>query len=217
MRLDSNLQIEATNLGLDAQALGLLIYINSNWYLEEVKGIDLQHRYPLLFKSSVEVKKSFDLISEAGFVTGNYVSGIIKDIELNKVEFHNFFTSNQTVIKREKVKKEPKAEMSSDVTDIVKFYNTFPEMPRPAKLTASNKSILNDKLKSLPREQIIDAIKYADSARWIKAKLDETWMNMNWILRNIEGFCEGGKYRTTTQQTRVDNYTKSDMEDIVTF
>lgn len=218
MYLNSMLQVEAVNRGLDVQSLALLVHLNDNWFLEEVRGIDIQNKYPILFKSSTEVRRAFDSISDKGFVTSNFVSGIMKEMELNKELFAELFTSCQTIIKRAGIKKTTIKDASSpDMLEIVKHYNTFPEMPRPATLTASNKSILNDKLKSLSKDEIMEAIGYADTAKWIKGKLEERWLNMNWILRNIEGFIEGGKYRTGVQQTRVDNYSKSDIDDIVVF
>jgi len=214
--MNSVMQVSAINRNLDLKALVLLNYIRDHFFMEKIVGSKLQLSNPLVFTSSADVKSAFERLVDEGFLFGVYNRGVISSMELNFESFKDFYSAEDVVIKREKKSFVKKKEISGEEVEIVDHYNKYPELPRPSTLTPTNRVIIKSKLDLYSLDEIKDAITFADEVNWIKSKLEEPWLNLTWIIRNIENFMPDGKYRNI-RQVKEPAYVSSNTEEVDLF
>lgn len=194
-------QAKLINIGVGFRGYIVLNYIKDNFITESIKGIELQNSNPLFFKNSADVKNAFDELTNSELINAEFNNGNIENIELNYELIRFVYKVEDVIISKEKIKKTKKdsikieSQLIAVMNDIVSHYNNYSFLPRPSKLTDTNKEVLKSKLNIFSPETIKDAITYVSTQNWVLNKADENWLNMCWILRNIEGFMEGGKYR----------------------
>lgn len=214
--MDAYDQIKAKSLGLSIKGLTLLMHIRDNFIPEIVKGSTLQKQNCLIFTSANDVKKGATELKEAGLIDCSYENGQIKDLNVDIVECNKFFSEKLNKIKRESVKKVAKKteKTSPETKDIIDYYNSFPLLPRPAGLTDTAKRVVGVAMGDHSVDSIKDGILHASKANWLINKADENWCNMVWVIRNIDRFVEGGKYRDKIQKSE-NNVVQSEEEEIV--
>lgn len=193
--MNSVLQAKCKNLGLNLKDLFILEYLKSKYiFVEEFKSSDIVNENPLL--ETPDIKSALEKLEDCGLIymdkewdRGAFsISFVIeKMIELYKIE--------DVEIKKEKKKtvKKQQQEVSDEVKLILDEYNKT-DMPS-ASLTDRRKKAINSALSKYKVEDIVDAMRYACSQRWVLDKSSEKWMDLAWILTRIDEFMEGGKYR----------------------
>lgn len=193
--MNSVLQAKCKNLGLNLKDLFILEYLKNKYiFFDEFKSSDIINENPLL--ETPDIKSALEKLEDCGLIymdkewdrgTFSISFGIEKMIELYKIE--------DVEIKKEKKKtvKKQQQEVSDEVKLILDEYNKT-DMPS-ASLTDRRKKAINSALSKYKVEDIVDAMKYACSQRWVLDKSSEKWMDLAWILTRIDEFMEGGKYR----------------------
>lgn len=183
------------NAGVKYRGLFVLLYLRDNFWMKEIKKSDLRNRYPIIFQSYVDIKIGFEELKYAGLIDGfNMDRTVVNEYSFIPEILDNIFSS--TIVTLPKAKKEVNVEeVCNDVADIIKYYNTFDRLPRPANSTANVRNSIKTKLKTLSVETIKDGIEFASTQDWLFNKSEAIWCNLFWVINNIEGFCDGGKYR----------------------
>lgn len=193
--MNSVLQAKCKNLGLNLKDLFILEYLKSKYiFVEEFKSSDIVNENPLL--ETPDIKSALEKLEDCGLIymdkewdrgTFSISFGLEKMIDLYKIE--------DVEIKKEKKKtvKKQQQEVPDEVKLILDEYNKT-DMPS-ASLTDRRKKAINSVLSKYKVEDIVDAMKYACSQRWVLDKSSEKWMDLAWILTRIDEFMEGGKYR----------------------
>lgn len=193
--MNSVLQAKCKNLGLNLKDLFILEYLKNKYiFVEEFKSSDIISENPLL--ETADIKSALEKLEDCGLIymdkewdRGIFAIsfGLEKMLDLYKIE--------DVEIKKEKKKtvKKQQQEVSEEVKLILEEYNKT-DMPS-ASLTDRRKKAINSALLKYKVEDIVDAMKYACSQRWVLDKSSEKWMDLAWILTRIDEFMSGGKYR----------------------
>lgn len=193
--MNSVLQAKCKNLGLNLKDLFILEYLKNKYiFVEEFKSSDIISENPLL--ETADIKSALEKLEDCGLIymdkewdRGIFTIsfGLEKMLDLYKIE--------DVEIKKEKKKtvKKQQQEVSEEVKLILEEYNKT-DMPS-ASLTDRRKKAINSALLKYKVEDIVDAMKYACSQRWVLDKSSEKWMDLAWILTRIDEFMSGGKYR----------------------
>lgn len=192
--IDRHLQVSAINIGLSYKGLLVLIYLRDHFYIQNIKSIDIQNTYPLFFNSSADTKGGIDELVNNNIITCRWTRGNISNIVIDGETLKGIFDNESLVINKVVVKKKVTKE-DPRVSLLVSHYNEYPELPKPSTLTANVRAMALAKLELYNEDSIKDAITFASEQQWLTNKADERWCNLLWVLRNIEGFMEGGKYR----------------------
>lgn len=202
--MNSVLQAKALKFGLDYRALCLITYIKDTYiFTKEYTSVDITNNNPLIFINSTEVKRSLDLLEDCDMISIDYWSKGKFMITPNADNLKELFTNSLVqIVKDKKVRRVKKEEISGDIKLILDEYNKT-DMPS-ASLTDRRKKAIDNVLSKYKVEDIIDALKFACSQRWVLDKSSENWMDLAWILNRIDEFMEGGKYRKK-QDKKQDN------------
>ncbi|MGL5713820.1 MAG: hypothetical protein ACRCX2_12430 [Paraclostridium sp.] len=211
--LTMKIQNELKNKAVTYRGYELLQYLKDT-YFSDVRGSELQKLRPLVFKESRDVKQAFEELVGAMLISGEYKNGVIKNVIPNiqiLLAMANLDTGI-VVVKAEPKKKSVKKEVHEDVLSIIKYYNEFPELPRPATATPLVISRIEEKLKFMPVEQIKEAIEFASKQSWLINKGGENWCSMAWVINVINEFSDGGKYRKDSTGTTTESKYSAMME-----
>lgn len=200
--MNSVLQAKCKNLGLNLKDLFILEYLKNKYiFVEEFKSSDIISENPLL--ETADIKSALEKLEDCGLIymdkewdRGIFAIsfGLEKMLDLYKIE--------DVEIKKEKKKtvKKQQQEVSEEVKLILEEYNKT-DMPS-ASLTDRRKKAINSALLKYKVEDIVDAMKYACSQRWVLDKSSEKWMDLAWILTRIDEFMSGGKYRKKQEESK---------------
>ncbi|MGL5715415.1 MAG: hypothetical protein ACRCX2_20520 [Paraclostridium sp.] len=219
--LTMKIQNELKNKEVTYRGYELLQYLKDT-YFSDIKGSELQKLRPLVFKESRDVKQAFEELEKAMLISGEYKNGVIRNVIPNiqiLLGIANLDTGI-VVVKAEPKKKSVKQEVPEDALSIIKYYNEFPELPRPATATPLVISRIEEKLKFMPVEQIKEAIEFASKQSWLINKGSENWCSMAWVINVINEFSDGGKYRkdstaTTTTESKYSAMMENDSVEVI--
>ena len=192
--INKYLQVSALNHGLSHKGLFVLVYLRDHFYIQNIKSIDIQNTYPLFFNSSADIKAGIEELKNNNIISCNWNRGNISGIEIDGETISSIFDNENLVINKIVVNKNESKE-NPKVSSIVAHYNTYPDLPRPSTLTANVRAVTTSKLELYGEESIKDAISFASEQKWLINKSNERWCSLLWVMRNIEGFMTGGKYR----------------------
>lgn len=202
--LTMKIQNELKSKGVTYRGYELLQYLKDT-YFSDVRGSELQKLRPLVFRESRDVKQAFEELTTAMVISGEYKNGVIRGVAPNTqmlLDMANL-DAGIVVVKAEPKKKSAKKDIPEDILSIIKYYNEFPELPRPATATPLVVSRIEEKLKFMPVEQIKEAIEFASKQSWLINKGAETWCTMAWVMNVINEFSDGGKYRKDSIATAI--------------
>jgi len=210
--IDNKIQVAAINKDLNYKSFTVLIALKDLLYKSSIKNKEIQNLFPIYLNSSSEVKTGIEILQEKGIISCNYNRGVITNLKLNEDEVDEIFSGEKIVKEKKVVKKTP---VTNELTEIVDYYNSFPELPRPSTLTQNVKITLNKLLEESNKSDINDAIKYASTQKWLTNKAEEPWCNLLWVLRNIKGFMVGGKYRRFEKKDNENAITKKASSSVI--
>lgn len=203
--------------GVGIKGYYLLVALRDRFLLD-TKGADIQKQHPYIFASSTDIKAGYEELVNSSILSAVYDRGNINDVVINKELMDEMMKEEPVKIKRERKakKKEVSPPEESPVMDVILHYNSFEFLPRPASATALAKSTVSNAIEEYGIEQVMQAIEFASKQQWLIDKGDEIWCSMNWVIRNIGNFMEGGKYyKVNKQETRsksiLDTYKKDDI------
>ena len=118
-----------------------------------------------------------------------------------------------------KKKAKPKVKVTDEKEEELKewyeIYKKYPRLPQHKTFTQNTRINLVDVVGKYTKEDFVDALECASDS-WVQNKLDERWMTAGWILKNIAGFMEGGKYRVKFKKKTEDVVVKveNDIADL---
>lgn len=157
---------------------------------------------PLVFSSSRDVKAGIDELIKAELVTAEYSNGNISNIKATDKLFDVIEQDSTITVVKEKKKSKDTPSVDPAVIAIVKHYNSYDVLPRPSTMTPLAIKRITEKLELYGEDVVMDAITYASTQNWVINKGSEPWMNMSWIMQNLDGFVSGGKYRRNSSQVQ---------------
>lgn len=209
----SKLQHELIRLDVTYKGYALLEYMK-DMYFSNVKGADLQRMRPMFFKDAKDVKQAYDELVKAEIISATYSSGNISNLfpNVQKILELSDISSGIKIEKKATTKKSKSSDVPEEILDIVKHYNSFASLPRPSTLTPLAKTRIEDKLRILSPEQIKDGLEFASTVSWLVNKGSEPWCNISWVIQNIDGFIEGGKYRKDNVSRQDDVVSKYGLD-----
>lgn len=215
--MNAKLFNELYSRGVSSKGYYLLIAIRDR-FLMDIKGADIQKDVPFIFASSNDIKAGYEELVSASIINAVYDRGNISSISINRELIAEITKEEPVKIKRERKPKEPVSPPEKDpILDIILYYNSFELLPRPASATQLARANVKNAVEQYGENNVMNAIEYASKQQWLIDKGDEIWCSMNWIIRNIGNFMEGGKYFNTKKQEIVktssvlDTYKKDDI------
>ncbi|MEG0151631.1 MAG: hypothetical protein RR744_00430 [Cellulosilyticaceae bacterium] len=159
----------------------------------------------MFFSNKAQLSDAMDSLISSGFIDASD-SRLEYEIVWHHSKVREMFDSVESVIikkPRVKTKKESEADENEDVrVKIFNHYKTLGNLKQQSKLTDFLRTSIDTALSTYKEDDILEALSYANSVEWLANSIDKLWNNAGWVIKNIDKFMDGGKYRTSNKEVQ---------------
>lgn len=213
---NNQLQTFCVNNGVTKDGYILLHYFHSRFFPYSIKNSDIYSDMPMFFSSKPQLSDAINSLVESGFIE---VSDNRTEYEItwHHSKVRELFDSVESVLIKKPRVKTVKKEIDESETvrlTILNHYKTLGNLKQQSKMTDFLRTAIDKSLETYSKEQVIEALSYANTCEWLANSIDKLWNNAGWVIKNIENFMEGGKYRKFTKEEPAQKNTAKYYDDV---